>query len=213
MFTATVAIIVEHVVNGFILPMFYLFTLTHVYYNLALYGEVAFMMYATILLAASYVLGRDYSLEQMDKAVWHLLLLHHIASLMLCVACILVCGETTPKDLVCYVLLALLGLTSSLHYVGIIMDLGPLSLVDSPRIRMGHHIICMLSQICFRGPFWLKVVYLIYLFIIDVHGAGVILVAVVSAFLLLTAFNADFVKYHIKATMGNIREISVLKKK
>jgi len=205
MFVASIAVIIEHMTNGCILPVSFLLTGNPTYYNLALYGEVAFMIYATTLLLASYALQRDVSIEQMHPAVWHLLILHHVASMMLCIGCIMF-GDVVPKQLVCYVLLALLGLTSSLHYIGMILDIGPLSLANSPYIRVGHHVICLLLQIIFRGVYWLRLIALVFLHTLEVHGLWV-LVAVMVPMLLFTAFNVDFIKFHVKATRGCFRQM------
>jgi hypothetical protein len=89
------------------------------------------MIYASVSILASYVLGRDVTVEQMHEAVWPLLLVHHLAAIALCFGCILI-GESVPKDLVCAALLAMLGLTSSLHYVGQILDFSPFTQVNAP---------------------------------------------------------------------------------
>ena len=106
---------------------------------MALYGEVAYMIYASVSILASYVLGRDVTVEQMHEAVWPLLLVHHLAAIALCFGCIII-GESVPKDLVCAALLAMLGLTSSLHYVGQILDFSPFTQPHSivqPRVLPG----------------------------------------------------------------------------
>ena len=101
MFLASIVVLFEHFINGFILPGMFLLTHNDVYYNLALYGEVAYMIYATTLIGASYALKRDVTIEQMHEAVWPMLLMHHIASMILCIGCILVGGENIPQELVC----------------------------------------------------------------------------------------------------------------
>lgn len=200
MFLSSVTVIVEHLINGLFFPLRYLLTQNALYYNLALYGEVAYMFYATALIGLSYYLGRDITIEQMHPAVWPLLLLHHVSSMILCIGCILV-GDSAPRNLVCYVLLSLLGLTSSLHYVGQIFDFSPFSQANTPYTRFTNHILCLASQMMFRGLYWVKICYLSVVHCMEIHGAG--LAIVLSLILILfTAFNVDFVKFHYKATKG-----------
>jgi len=200
LFLACMTIIFEHAINGFLLPGLYLLTRNVSYYNMALYGEVAYMVYASSLIAASYALGRDVSIEQMHKAVWPLLLTHHIASMGLCTACIFV-GESVPKDLVCSVLLALVGLTSSIHYVGQILDFSPLAQSNAPYTRLCNHIFCLASQIIFRGIYWIQILYIAIVHCLETHGLGSWhTIGCALALLLFSLFNIDFIKYHVKAT-------------
>lgn len=141
MFISSVAIIFEHSINGLVLPALYLLTHDEIYYNLALYGEISFMIYANALIAVSYMLGKDVTIEQMHRSVWPLLLVHHISSLTLCIGCIVI-EENVPKDLVCMVLLALVGLTSSLHYVGQILDFSPLAQSNTPYVSLALLLCC-----------------------------------------------------------------------
>lgn len=137
----------------------------------------------------------------MHKSVWPLLLLHHALSMVLCIGCICFI-ETIPKKLVCWVLLALLGFTSSLHYIGQILDFCPLSQANSgPKVRMLAHILTLISQLWFRGIYWIKIVYMIVMHCIDAHGGNLGLTTLIIL-LLFTAFNVDFIKFHYKATMG-----------
>ena len=160
------------------------------------------MIYASFLIALSYpiALDRDVTIEQMHRSVWSLLLVHHIASMALCIGCIVI-GESVPKDLVCSVLLAMLGFTSSLHYVGQILDFSPWAQSNAPYTRLCNHIFCLASQVFFRGIYWIKLFYMSIIHCLEAHGAGT---ASTVAFILLlfTIFNADFVKFHIKATKG-----------
>lgn len=200
MFLSSITVIFEHVINGLVLPISYLVTQKLVYYNLALYSEVAYMIYASVLISASYYLGRDVTIEQMHRAVWPLLLLHHISSLVLCIGC-LVLGDKVPRNLVCYALLCLLGFTSTLHYVSQLLDFSPLSQANKPFTRLFNHIVCLASQIIFRVVYWVKICYLSVEHCIEEHGLG--LAAILMLILtLFTAFNFDFVRFHLKATKG-----------
>lgn len=200
MFLASVVVIFEHCVNGFVLPGLYLYTRDDTYYNLALYGETAYMIYATTLIGASYKLKRDVTIEQMHESVWPLLVAHHVASMALCVLCIFL-GGTVPKDLVCSVLLALVGLTSSLHYVGQILDFCPLAQANRPYTRLCNHIFCLASQIVFRVLYWMRLFHWAVIHCFEAYGVGIALM-VASILLLFTLFNVDFVNYHLKATKG-----------
>ncbi|KAL3787912.1 hypothetical protein HJC23_000154, partial [Cyclotella cryptica] len=205
-----VTVIVEHLINGLCFPLSFLITQNDLYYNLALYGEVAYMCYATALIGSSYYLGRDITIEQMHPAVWPLLILHHISSMILCIGCIFV-GDGAPRNLVCCVLLSLLGLTSSLHYVGQIFDFSPISQANTPYTRFMNHILCLASQVIFRGFYWMKICYSSVRHCVEVHGAG-LAIALLLILMLFTAFNVDFVKFHYKATKGCWLKIQAMKK-
>ncbi len=200
MLLSSITVIFEHSINGLLLPGLYLFTHSDLYFNLAMYGEVAYMIYTTTLIGASYVLKRDVTIEQMHEAVWPILLVHHVSSMIICIACILI-GEDIPKDLVCVALLALLGLTSTLHYIGQILDFSPISQSNAPFTRMCNHVFCLASQIFFRGIYWLRIVYLSLIHCFKTHGTGT---TILLAFILLmfSLFNLDFVRFHVKATEG-----------
>lgn len=201
MFISSMTVIIEHGINGFLLPGLYLLTHNAIYYNLALYGEIAYMIYASSLIALSYALGRDVTIEQMHRSVWSMLLGHHIASMALCILVITVGGESVPKDLVCSVLLVLVGLTSSLHYVGQILDFSPLAQSNAPYTRLTNHILCLASQILFRCIYWVKLVYWSITHSHETHGVGTA-ITVSLILLLFSLFNIDFVKFHVKATKG-----------
>jgi hypothetical protein len=200
MFLSSATVTVEHIINGLILPMGYLYTQNLIYYNLALYSEVAYMTYASVLIGVSYHLNRDITIEQMHPAVWPLLLLHHVSSLVLCIGCLLF-GDSVPRNLVCYALLCLLGLTSSLHYIGQILDFSPWAQANRPFTRLTNHILCLASQVMFRVIYWIKISYLSVEHCIEVHGLGLASVLVLIL-ILFTAFNFDFVRFHLKATKG-----------
>jgi hypothetical protein len=198
MFISSMTLIFEHSVNGLVLPGLYLYTRDELYYMLALYGELAYMIYASTLILASYGLGRDVTIEQMHEAVWPLLLVHHLATIGLCGGCIIV-GEGVPKDLVCATLFAMLGFTSSLHYLGQILDFSPLAQVNAPYVRLFNHVFCLSSQIAFRGIYWIRICYLSVVHCLDTLGVGAAVI-LASMLLLFTLFNIDFVKFHLKAT-------------
>lgn len=158
------------------------------------------MIYASVLIGLSYHLKRDVTIEQMHPAVWPLLLLHHVSTLVLCIGCLLL-GDSVPRHLVCYALLCLLGFTSSLHYIGQILDFSPWAQANRPLTRFTHHIFCLVSQVMFRAVYWIKICYLSVEHCIEVHGLGLasVLVLILTLF---TAFNFDFVRFHLKATKG-----------
>ena len=200
MLLSSMTVIFEHSINGFVLPVLYLYTRNDLYFNLAMYGEVAYMIYTSILIGVSYAIKRDVTIEQMHEAVWPILLMHHIASMIICTSCILI-GESVAKDLVCTALLALLGLTSTLHYYGQMLDFSPFSQSNSPYTRLINHVLCLASQIVFRGIYWLRIVNLSIMHCLKAHGVGTaIFLAVIL--LMFSLFNVDFVKFHVKATEG-----------
>lgn len=200
MFLSCVVVLFEHCINGLVLPMYYLVTHNDVYLNVCLYSETGYMIYATIWILLSYVYDKDVTVEQMHRSVWPLLLLHHVLSLVLCIGCIYFI-DTAPKDLICWVLLILLGLTSSLHYVGMILDFSPYAQANRPWVRFSAHIVTLSSQIFFRIVYWLKIVYMVVKHCLE--ESGLVVAAIVFMILLLfTAFNVDFVKFHYKATLG-----------
>ena len=189
MFISSTAIISEHSVDGLIVPGLYLPTRDELYYVMALNGEAAYMIYASVSILASHALGRDVTVEQMHEAVWPLLLVHHLATIALCSACILI-GESVPKDLVCAALLAMLGLTSSLHYVGQILDFSPFAQAAAPYSRLGSHVFCLASQIAFRVIYWIRICYLSVVTCLETLGVSVAVI-VASILLLFTLFNID----------------------
>ena len=197
-FMSSTSVLFEHTVNGLVLPGLYLLTQDELFVNLALHGELAYMIYASILIVMSYSLERDVTLEQLHEAVWPLLLMHHVASLALCFGCIIF-SEYVPKDLVCMVLLSLLGLTSSLHYVGQILDISPLAMANAKYTRFCNHIFCLMMQIIFRVINWMRLFHLCVVHCLDTLGvcAAVIVTLIL---LLFTVFNIDFVKIHAHAT-------------
>lgn len=209
MFLASMTVVFEHTVNGLVLPGLYLYTHNVVYYNIALYGEIAYMIYTTILIVLSYILKRDVTVEQMHSAVWPMLLVHHVGALFLCAMCIMQ-GDSVPRDLVCGVLLALLGLTSSLHYVGQILDFSPLAWANAPYARFGNHVFCLASQVCFRAIYWMHILCMSIRHAFETQGMGAA-IAIGLIFLLFTAFNVDFIKFHAKATKGCWLKISETK--
>lgn len=200
MFLSSVAVLFEHCINGLMLPVCYLITHNDAYLNVCLYSEVGYMVYATMWIIISYVYNKDVTVEQMHRSVWPLLLVHHISSLILCIGCIY-CIESAPKELICWVLLALLGLTSSLHYVGQILDFSPFAQANKPWLRMSAHIVCLCSQIVFRMIYWLHIVYMTVTHTLEAHGTQ-LATLVLIILVLFTVFNADFVKFHYKATKG-----------
>lgn len=210
MFLSSATVIVEHVINGLIFPILYLMTKDLLYYNIALYSEVAYMIWASFLIGLSYYYREDMTIEQMHPAVWSLLLLHHISSLILCIGCLLV-GDNVPRNLVCYALLCLLGFTSSLHYVSQILDFSPVAHANAPYTRLLNHILCFLSQLVFRVIYWAKICYLSILHCFEVHGMG-LASALIIILALFTTFNFDFLRFHFKATKGCWSKIREMKK-
>jgi len=211
-FISSISILFEHTVNGLILPGLFLITRDALFFNLALYGEVAYMIYASILIVLSYSQKRDITLEQLHEAVWPLLLIHHVATLALCFICIIF-SESTPKDLVCMVLLSLLGLTSSLHYFGQVLDVCPLAMANAKYTRLCNHIFCLIMQIVFRVINWMRLFYVCVVHCMDTLGVGAAVI-VTLILLLFTVFNVDFVKFHVKATKAcwiKIRDEKIVK--
>lgn len=200
MFHSSITVIFEHSINGLLLPILYLCTHNDLFFNLAMYGEVAYMIYTTTLIGVSYIIKRDVTIEQMHEAVWPILLIHHIASMIICVGIILI-GDNVPKDLICIALLSLLGLTSTLHYVGQILDFSPYSQSNAPYTRLCNHILCLSLQIFFRGIYWIRIVYLSLMHCLETHGTGTATVLAI-VLLMFSLFNVDFVKFHVKATEG-----------
>ena len=200
MFVSSVVVMFEHCINGLVLPLCYLVTHNDVYLNVCLYSETGFLIYATIWIILSYVYDKDVTVEQMHRSVWALLLVHHILSLVLCIGCIYFI-DNAPKDPICWVLLALLGLTSSLHYVSQILDFSPYAQANKPLVRFSAHIVNLSFQIFFRIVYWLKIVYMVVKHCLEESGLE-IAVIVFMILLLFTAFNVDFVKFHYKATLG-----------
>jgi hypothetical protein len=124
------------------------------------------MIYASVSILASYVLGRDVTVEQMHEAVWPLLLVHHLAAIALCFGCIII-GESVPKDLVCAALLAMLGLTSSLHYVGQILDFSPFAQANAPHSVVQPRVLPGLADSLSGNIYWIRICYFLSMFFLS----------------------------------------------
>jgi len=197
---ASMVLIVEHLMTGLVLPALYLYSGEVVYFEMSMYGEIGYQIVSIALIIASYVLKRDVTIEQMHSAVWPLLLIHHVSTVFLC-ALGLGLGDLCPRKEVCGFLFSLLGLTSTLHYVGQILDFSPCSQANAPYVRLTNHLIALVSMVWFRCIYWFKIAY----FAIDRAaeiGGYATAIPVGLVLLLFTAFNADFIKFHVKATIG-----------
>mmetsp|Transcript_18430 Transcript_18430/g.53144 ORF Transcript_18430/g.53144 Transcript_18430/m.53144 type:complete len:370 (-) Transcript_18430:64-1173(-) len=207
---ASLILTVEHLVTGLILPAMYLRSKKVVFFDMSMYGEIGFQMVSCAHILASFYLERDVTIEQMHKAVWPLLLVHHICTIFLCVLSLSL-GDSCPREGVCQFLFALLGLTSTLHYLGQIMDFSPISQANTPYLRMANHLFTLVAMIWFRCIYWVKISF----FTIE-HAAqnsgNTTAVLVALVLLLFSAFNFDFVKFHLKATRGCWKKIVAMSK-
>ena len=205
MFVASLFLTVEHVIGGVVLPMAYLVTRDTAFFDLAMYSEIGMQIVLSVAILFSYVVGADATVEQMHPSVWPLLLIHHACTASFCVLCLRI-GDDCPRDEVAYILLALLGLTSSLHYVSQMLDFSPLSQSNAPYTRLINHAVCLSAQLVFRGAVWFWMVYSTCWKLHAVCGPNVAAMCFVVS-LLFTAFNFDFIKFHYKATIGCYRKI------
>lgn len=205
MFVASMFLTFEHVVGGVILPAAYLVTKHTSYFDLAMYSEIGMQIVLSIAILYSYGVGVDVTIEQMHPAVWPLLLIHHVCTASFCILCLHI-GDACPREEVAYILFALLGFTSSLHYVSQMLDFSPLSQSNAPYTRLVNHAFCLSAQLIFRGVVWFWMVHETCWKLHDACGPKVAITCFVVS-LLFTAFNVDFIKFHYKATIGCYRKI------
>ena len=205
MFVASMFLTFEHVVGGVILPAAYLVSQNTAYFDLAMYSEIGMQVVLSIAILYSYVVGEDVTVEQMHKSVWPLLLIHHVCTASFCVLCLHI-EDACPRDEVAYILFALLGFTSSLHYISQMLDFSPLSQSNAPYTRLINHVFCLSAQLIFRGVVWFWMVHETCWKLHDACGPNVAVTCFVVS-LLFTAFNFDFIKFHYKATIGCYRKI------
>ena len=158
-----------------------------------------------ILIVISYATDTNFLLEQYSRAIWHLVAMHHVCSILLCYLGLLY-GDATPRDLGCLLIISLLGTTGALHLFGIAIDQTPWGIEDSPWMRVGYQMVTFLSMVFFRVVYWVVLAFQIST---HAYSMGGLLVAVLTVFTLLvfTAFNADFVGYHYKALKASWRRL------
>jgi len=206
MFVASMVLSLEHAINGAILPLLYLRTREIAWFNLALVSECGFQVVLIYYIALSYRRGQDVTVEQMHRAVWPLLLVHHVCTLAFCALCLHL-GDDCPREEVSRLLLALLGFTSTLHYVSQMLDFSPLSQANAPLTRMANHVFCLGSQLYYRGLVFVVTVHSAMEKLFEVGGWPMSLGCGTIA-LLFSAFNIDFIKFHLKATIGCAKKIN-----
>ena len=205
MFVASMFLTFEHVVGGVVLPAAFLMTQNTAYFDLAMYSEIGMQLVLSIAILYSYVVGEDRTIEQMHPAVWPLLLIHHVCTASFCILCLHI-EDDCPRDEVAYIIFALLGFTSSLHYISQMLDFSPLSQSNAPNTRLLNHAFCLSAQLIFRGFVWFWMVHETCWKLHDACGPSVSITCFVVS-LLFTAFNFDFIKFHYKATIGCYRKI------
>ena len=199
-YEGNLALGLEHVLCGLVLPLLYLRTADPWYFAWSMYGDIGANVVSNCLILASYATGKNYLLEQYSRAVWHLLATHHCCSICLCWLGLLY-GDATPRDLSCLLIISLLGTTGAMHLFGTALDLTPFSAVDAPWVRFSYQLVSLLSMVWFRVIYWLVIVYQLMLEAYDKGGLLVSLFTLV-VLLLFTAFNADFVGFHYKAAIA-----------
>ena len=206
MFVASMVLSFEHAINGAILPIIYLRTREIAWFNLALISECGFQIVLIYHILLSFRLRIDVTVEQMHRAVWPLLLVHHICTLAFCVMCLYL-GDDCPRDEVSHLFIALLGFTSTLHYISQMLDFSPLSQSNTPLIRMANHVFCLGSQLYYRG---LKFVVMTHLTMGKLYKVGGLPLSLGCGLiaLLFSAFNIDFIKFHLKATIGCAKKMT-----
>lgn len=205
MFVASMVLSLEHAVNGAALPLLYLSTREVAWFNLTLVSECGVQVVLIYHIALSYWRGIDITVEQMHRAVWPALLVHHVCTLAFCILCLHL-GDACPREDVARLFLALLGFTSTLHYVSQMLDFSPLSQANTPWIRMANHAFCLGTQLYYRGWSFAITAHAIMGKLSEVGGAPLQLGCGVIA-LLFGAFNIDFIKFHYKATVGCAKRI------
>ena len=196
---------VEHLLCGLALPLLFLHTGDPRYFAWSLYGDIGANCVSNALIAASYATGENLLLEKYSRPLWHLLTTHHVCAIAMCVLG-LYFGEDTPRDVACLLLVALLGTTGAMHLFSVALDLTPWSMGDAPLFRFGFQLATLLSMLWFRVVYWAVLCYQVVAAAYDKSGAAT--ASLTSLILLVfSAFNADFVGFHVKATSGSWKKM------
>jgi hypothetical protein len=191
---------IEHVVNGLVTPLLFLATERAVYFDLSMYGEVGYQLISCFWIIVSYYKDQDLTVEKMHSSIWHLLLVHHFSTIGLCLLC-LILGDDGPRVLASHTMVSMLGVTSTLHYVAQVLDFSPFSQANTPYFRLANHVVTTAAQIWFRCISWTWILYTAVTHSFQEYSASIASGITVSL-LLFTAFNVEFVSFHIKATKG-----------
>ena len=199
-YEGNLALGLEHVLCGLVLPMLYLRTSDPWYFAWSMYGDIGANVVSNCLILASYATGKNYLLEKYSRAVWHLLATHHCCAICLCWLGLLY-GEATPRDLSCLLIVSLLGTTGAMHLFGTALDLTPWGIEDAPWLRCTYQMLTLSTMLWFRVVYW---VVLLYQLTVVAYAKGGLLVGAFTlvVLLLFTAFNADFVGFHYKAAIA-----------
>jgi len=194
----------EHFVCGFLFPMNYLYGKElglplggdELNFAFALYGDIGANIVTTTLCVASYVTNTNLTLEKYSRAIWPLIILHHVAATgMSCIA--LTVGPACPKDLACLLIISLLGTTGMGHLLIVPFDMTPWN--DNKVIKLFFQGILTSSMIWFRVLYWTVLVYRILIQTYVTNQGVLVWVFITVSLLLFTVFNLEFVGYHYKA--------------
>ena len=153
-----------------------------------------------------YITGVNRSILGMNKAVWPLVLMHHIGAVGMAVTGLSM-GDDCPRNLGMRLIFGLLGTTGLFHLM-----MNPL--VDTPVFHDTKLFFCfqtftLSSMVWFRLIYWWKLCYEIMVVTWPL-GMGTIALSVTSL-LIFTAFNFDFVKFHTKLWQAAYRRMGAKK--
>jgi len=208
----------QHFLCGFLLPINYIFGKQlglpyggdEINFTLALYGDVGANLVASALCVLSYILGKNLTLEQYSKSLWHLCIMHHMAAAGL-EAVGLLAGEQCDRELACMLLISLLGTTGALHLFLTPAACTPLK--DSLLLTLLLQAVTTGAMLWFRVLYWCVLAVRI-LTVSWATGQSAATITFISfALLLFTAFNNDFVKFHWKNLNSNYKQWTAGKNK
>jgi len=194
--SAAVLLISEHVISGIVFPLLYLQTHKNIYFLLTMYSEIGVLVFCLLCTLASYITGRNFTLEQGPRSTWHLIVMHHVSVLLLCTLAVYL-DDRCPKEYACGLMLAHLGCSSGLHELAVVLDFSPSSSTNKPMLRFVYQVICAIVQIFLRCVHWVRDMYVLFSILYE-QGNNTNTVVLLLGLTLLTLFNWEYTKHHVK---------------
>jgi hypothetical protein len=203
---------IEHFVVGLILPMNYLYGdgLPR-NFAWAMYADIGANVVESLLVFMSYATKENYTVTKYSRAIWPLILMHHISAIGMC-SLGLYLGDTCPRALACELIIALLGTTGAGHLMMIVIDFTPFAFPDSPVTRLLFGAVLTGAMIWFRAIYWINLAYKTIVISSEVSDSWIVLILTTVSLLLFTAFNLDFIKYHVKSVMASWKKFQASSK-
>lgn len=201
MVTGHICVFIQHIVCGLVLPLNQLFGKTFgmplggsdLNFKLAMYGDIGANIVDLFTIAISGITGRNRCVMQLNRALWPLMIMHHVSAIGM-EATAMALGSVCPPELACKLIISLLGTTGAAHNVVVPAIYTPF--YDSPTVMLGFQTAVFGSMCWYRGIYWL---FLTYRCMATSYAySGGTCVATGCSMLLFTLFNQDFIAFHWK---------------